>query len=206
MLRSSVGSFGEMLRRYRQAARLTQQELAERAGLSVHGIQKLERGATHPYRDTAQRLIVALALDPDAETRFRASVAPVHRHNSAPRSEVSGGTRHNLPLVLPYATSCSTDCAMRISVMSNYCSVRFPPKHTATSISRRRVVLWRCVLRLRLVQHVGDRKVGGHGIARRPRGRKSGITQYLAGMGKCRVERHAVIRHDGNGQRASQPF
>jgi transcriptional regulator with XRE-family HTH domain len=43
-------TFGELLRRHRQAAGLTQQELAERAGLSVHGIQKLERGATHPYR------------------------------------------------------------------------------------------------------------------------------------------------------------
>ncbi len=35
------------------------QELAYRAGLSVHGIQKLERGATHPYGGTARRLIIA---------------------------------------------------------------------------------------------------------------------------------------------------
>src|SRR6266542_5893375 len=35
------------------------QELAYRAGLSVHGIQKLERGAMHPYGGTARRLIVA---------------------------------------------------------------------------------------------------------------------------------------------------
>src|SRR6266567_791897 len=98
MLTSPAGTFGELLRRYRQAAGLTQQELAERACLSVHGIQKLERGATHPYRDTAQRLIVALALDPDAETRFRAAVAPVRRHNSASRVDTSDGTVHNLPL------------------------------------------------------------------------------------------------------------
>src|SRR5258707_196397 len=31
-------------------------------GLSVHGIQKLESGTTHPYRDTAARLIRALQL------------------------------------------------------------------------------------------------------------------------------------------------
>jgi transcriptional regulator with XRE-family HTH domain len=36
--------FGELLRRYRTAARLTQEELAEQAGLSVRGIQDLERG------------------------------------------------------------------------------------------------------------------------------------------------------------------
>ena len=33
------------------------------AGLSVHGIQKLERGATHPFRDTASRLERALQLE-----------------------------------------------------------------------------------------------------------------------------------------------
>lgn len=36
--------------------------LAERAGLSVYGIQKLEAGTTHPYRDTAQRVALALGL------------------------------------------------------------------------------------------------------------------------------------------------
>src|SRR5262245_50518891 len=40
--------FGEMLRHHRRAAGLTQQGLAERAGLSEHGIQKLESGASHP--------------------------------------------------------------------------------------------------------------------------------------------------------------
>jgi transcriptional regulator with XRE-family HTH domain len=42
--------FGELLRKHRLAAELTQELLAERAALSVNGIQKLERGATHPYR------------------------------------------------------------------------------------------------------------------------------------------------------------
>ena len=46
MLTSPPTTFGDLLRHHRQAAGLTQQELAERAGLSVHGIQKLERGAT----------------------------------------------------------------------------------------------------------------------------------------------------------------
>jgi DNA-binding XRE family transcriptional regulator len=36
--------FGDLLRRYRLAANLTQEALAERAGLSDSGIQKLERG------------------------------------------------------------------------------------------------------------------------------------------------------------------
>jgi transcriptional regulator with XRE-family HTH domain len=74
---SAPSTFGDLLRHHRQAAGLTQHQLAERAGLSVDGIQKLERGATHPYRDTAQRLIAALQLDAEDRSSFKAAVAPV---------------------------------------------------------------------------------------------------------------------------------
>lgn len=37
-------TFGELLRQHRKARRLTQAELAERAGLSMRGINDLERG------------------------------------------------------------------------------------------------------------------------------------------------------------------
>src|SRR6266496_3192323 len=94
---SAPSTFGELLRRYRQAAGLTQQELAERAGLSVHGIQKLERGATHPYRDTAQRLIVALRLEADDKSLLEATVRPLRRHGSAHHMGTPGDPRHNLP-------------------------------------------------------------------------------------------------------------
>jgi DNA-binding XRE family transcriptional regulator len=40
-----VTDFGTLLRRYRLAAGLTQEELAERARLSVRAITDLERGA-----------------------------------------------------------------------------------------------------------------------------------------------------------------
>jgi transcriptional regulator with XRE-family HTH domain len=49
--------FGEVLRRYRVAAGLTQEALAERSALSPRGISDLERAArTHPYPTTARRL------------------------------------------------------------------------------------------------------------------------------------------------------
>ncbi len=55
--------FGDILRRYRVAAGLTQEALAERAAMSARGISGLERGArTHPYPATVRRLAVALAL------------------------------------------------------------------------------------------------------------------------------------------------
>ena len=56
-------SFGELLRRYRMAARLTQEQLAERAGLSTRGVQDLERGLRRsPYPDTTRRLAEGLGL------------------------------------------------------------------------------------------------------------------------------------------------
>jgi len=56
--------FGEVLRRYRALAGMTQEVLAERAGLSRRGIADLERGArSFPYPDTARRLADALDLD-----------------------------------------------------------------------------------------------------------------------------------------------
>ncbi|MDQ6669647.1 MAG: hypothetical protein M3069_02610 [Chloroflexota bacterium] len=39
--------------------------LAKRAGLSVYGIQKLEREISHPYRDTPRRLVLPLQLAPE---------------------------------------------------------------------------------------------------------------------------------------------
>jgi len=52
-----------LLARHRRAAGLTQDELAERSGLSTRGISDLERGARRsPYPDTVQRLAHALAL------------------------------------------------------------------------------------------------------------------------------------------------
>jgi transcriptional regulator with XRE-family HTH domain len=64
-------SFGDLLRAHRLAVGLTQEAVAERAGLSVHAIQKLERGVTHPYRDTALRLVAALRLSGQDEAEFK---------------------------------------------------------------------------------------------------------------------------------------
>ncbi len=47
-------SFGVLLKEYRLAAGLTQEALAERAGLSARNIQNLERGENHPLADTAR--------------------------------------------------------------------------------------------------------------------------------------------------------
>src|SRR5713226_9067281 len=61
---SEPGALGELLRRHRVAAGLTQERLAEAAGLSARGIADLERGVRRlPYPQTVQRLVQALGLD-----------------------------------------------------------------------------------------------------------------------------------------------
>src|SRR5690348_18341508 len=68
--------FGAVLRDYRVAAGLTQEALAERAGLSPRGISDLERGArTRPYLATVRRLGEALGLS-DADLRVLQGAAP----------------------------------------------------------------------------------------------------------------------------------
>ena len=70
-------TLGELLRRYRQAAGLTQEELAARSGLSVRAIGDLERDRRRaPRKDTISLLAQALGLT--AEERA-AVLSAVHR-------------------------------------------------------------------------------------------------------------------------------
>jgi len=98
---AAPAGFGDLLRQHRLAAGLTQASLAERAGLSVHGIQKLERGATHPYRDTTARLSEALRLHDGDEAQFALAARPPARrqalHGLAQTSRRSA-PEHNLPI------------------------------------------------------------------------------------------------------------
>jgi len=65
--RTQSPSFADLLRRFRSAAGLTQEELAERAHLSRKAISALERGdRLSPRKDTVTLLAAALALS-DAE-------------------------------------------------------------------------------------------------------------------------------------------
>jgi transcriptional regulator with XRE-family HTH domain len=71
---SSSLSFGDLLRRYRLAAGLTQEDLAERAHLSIDAIGTLERGARQtPRKDTVALLVAALGLAGQERAAFEAA-------------------------------------------------------------------------------------------------------------------------------------
>lgn len=116
MSTATTVAFGPLLRHYRLASGLTQQELAERAGVGLRAISDLERGArTRPYRYTILRLANALGVpEPDRGEFFAAArrvVLSSHANvvaNGADQPRLVGGVppssgwelRHNLPVPL----------------------------------------------------------------------------------------------------------
>ena len=109
MASNEPAAFGELLRRNRLAAGLTQEALAELAGMSSRGIADLERGARRwPYPATVRRLAEGLGLAKAdwaaLQTAARpappvggpghqevADRAPIRRHNlSSPRTSLIG--------------------------------------------------------------------------------------------------------------------
>jgi len=79
-------TFGQALKRHREAAGLTQDALAERAGLSTRGISDLERGARHaPRLDTVAMLATALGLDATARAALLVAARPAPLPDPSPR-------------------------------------------------------------------------------------------------------------------------
>src|SRR4051794_20767436 len=73
--REGSGDFGGRLRRYREAAGLSQEELAERAALTAKAISALERGERQrPYPQTVRALAAALKLSDGDRSVLIASV------------------------------------------------------------------------------------------------------------------------------------
>ncbi|CUR61086.1 putative Transcriptional regulator, winged helix family [metagenome] len=72
-----TGTLAVLLRALREGAGLSQEELAERAGLSPHAISALERGTrTRPYPHTLRSLATALDLDDEQRSELLAAVRP----------------------------------------------------------------------------------------------------------------------------------
>jgi predicted ATPase/transcriptional regulator with XRE-family HTH domain len=110
MTTAAPTTFAALLRRHRLIAGLTQEGLAERAGLSVRGIQDLERGArTAPRADTVRMLADALGLDASARAALFAA-AQAGEAVSSPRSRLAPLPIPPTPLIgreREVATACS---------------------------------------------------------------------------------------------------
>ena len=90
--------FGTKLRRLREAAGLTQEELAFRAGLTPNAVSGLERGKTRrPYPNTVRSLADALGLTKEERASLLAAVPK--RETIAPEtpSPVPGASDSSLP-------------------------------------------------------------------------------------------------------------
>jgi branched-chain amino acid transport system substrate-binding protein len=86
----SQDTFASLLRRYRQAAGLTQEELAERARLSVQAIGALERGDRRaPRKETIELLAEALSLTEPERAAFEASARQREQADQATPGDVS---------------------------------------------------------------------------------------------------------------------
>ncbi|MFC7723112.1 helix-turn-helix transcriptional regulator [Nonomuraea recticatena] len=73
LLSGSLG-FARLLRSYRCNARLSQEQLAERARLSVRALRDIERGITRfPRRSSVRRLAVALELTGEDRLSFESA-------------------------------------------------------------------------------------------------------------------------------------
>jgi predicted ATPase/DNA-binding XRE family transcriptional regulator len=89
MATASSLTFGTLLKRYRLAAGVTQEELAAQAGLSPRGISDLERGARRsPRRETVQLLAEALHLSAAERSLLEAAA----RQRGTPVAQAPGGS------------------------------------------------------------------------------------------------------------------
>lgn len=84
---NAASTLASLLRALREGAGLSQEELAERAGLSPHAISALERGTrTRPYPHTLRSLATALDLTEDQRARLLAAVPARSARQSAART------------------------------------------------------------------------------------------------------------------------
>jgi predicted ATPase/transcriptional regulator with XRE-family HTH domain len=106
--------FGDLLRRHRLAAGLTQEGLAERASLSARGISALERGVNRaPQRETVLLLAKALGLAGEERAAFDAAA---RRRGTSSGNSLDTGALAPSVLPLPLTSLLGRDDEVRMLV------------------------------------------------------------------------------------------
>lgn len=117
--------FGMLLRSYRLAAGMTQEELAAQAGVSGRSISGMESGASHrPRKDTLRLLIAALGLTSQEAEDFVASARLSQEPDGKPLSadspigEKQEHSLHNLPELPTLPIGRDEDIEVAASLLS----------------------------------------------------------------------------------------
>ncbi len=111
----STQSFAELLRHYRLAARLTQEELAERSAVSVRAISDLERGVkTRPQRETVRLLAAALGLTDTQRDQFLGSRSSAEPGSATEDTRLALGNLPAPPTPLVGRQESTTTIAARL--------------------------------------------------------------------------------------------
>jgi predicted ATPase/transcriptional regulator with XRE-family HTH domain len=140
-------SFADLLRRYRSAAGLTQEELAERAHLSRKAISALERGdRLTPRRDTVALLTGALGLSDEEHAQLLVA-ARLHRSRA-----IAASSTVDMPST---GLSISTDPTLHELPPSNLPLPLTPLIGRANEVAQGTVLLYRQDIRLLTLTGVG---------------------------------------------------
>jgi transcriptional regulator with XRE-family HTH domain len=123
---AGVVSLGGLVRAHRGRLGLTQEQLAERAGLSERTLRNLERGRIRrPYPDTVRRLADALELAGRPRGQFEVAARGVARA-LAPEAAV--------PSLLPPAVADFTGREHEVASVLELLAPDSPQAHTATVV------------------------------------------------------------------------
>jgi len=163
--------FGQMIRHYRRASGLSQEELGDRAGVTPRTICDLERGrTTRPYRQTVGSLAEALRLQgPELEEFVRLSRLgrhPAPADGAAEPGEVRGRTgpattaghpHPGIPRQLPAAVSHFTGRAAEFDALTSMLSEATGTRTAVISAIAGTAGVGKTALALQWAHQVGER-------------------------------------------------
>lgn len=146
-----MSSDGGDVRRWRRAVGLTQEELAERSGLSVRTIRELERGRTErPYRRTVESVAAALDLNEVDTTRLLSATRGL-----PPDRDVPAG--RPVPAQLPWAVGHFTGRATVQRHLDDLLVAGSCPGQLVVSVLTGMPGVGKTALAMHWAHHVADR-------------------------------------------------
>ncbi|SDI14787.1 ATP-binding protein [Nonomuraea jiangxiensis] len=188
-------SFGTLLRAWRKRALLTQEQLAERAGLNVRTIRRLETHALRQPR-TASILLLARALELDGEER--AALAAAARGLPVPGTATASGPPAAVPRQLPADVAELTGRERELAIVEGHHSANTLPVVSITGMAGAGKTALAVHAAHRLAPHYPDGQLfadlRGHGRTAAPSEPSAVLGCMLRGLGI--PDEHVPVRLD----------